>query len=165
MDLLPPELLQRRPVPVGRLDYFSEGLLLLTTKGELVYRLTHPKWHVPKVYKVLVRGRVTKAKLQRMRNGMRLAEGERLAPVQVSADPAGKDSAWLSLHLVQGINRQVRRMCRDLDLTVLQLIRVQEGPVFLGDLPPGNVRELTTREIWALHREVGLEPEHSAPGP
>ncbi len=165
VDLLPPDLLQRRPVPVGRLDYFSEGLLLLTTDGELVHRLTHPKWHVPKVYKVLVRGRVTQAKLQPMRNGMRLAEGERLAPVQVSMEPAGKDTAWLSLRLVQGINRQVRRMCRDLDLTVLKLIRVQEGPIFLGNLPPGNVRELTPQEIRALHREVGLEPEPSVPDP
>ena len=161
LDFLPGSWRQRRPVPVGRLDYFSQGLLLLTTDGELVYRLTHPKWHVPKVYHVLVRGQITQAKLQRMQQGMQLAEGENLAPVQVTAIRAGKETSWLTMRLIQGVNRQIRRMCRDLDLTILKLIRVQEGPVLLGDLPSGKARELSSREIKALQAEVGLEEQSS----
>ncbi|MFO7876033.1 MAG: pseudouridine synthase [Desulfovermiculus sp.] len=157
LDLLPGSWRQRRPVPVGRLDYFSQGLLLLTTDGELVYRLTHPKWHISKVYHVLVRGQATQAKLQRMQQGMQLAEGESLAPVQVTAVRAGKETSWLTMRLIQGVNRQIRRMCRDLDLTILRLIRVQEGPVVLGDLPSGKARELSSTEIKALKAEVELE--------
>lgn len=164
LDLLPESWRQRRPVPVGRLDYFSEGLLLLTTDGDLVYRLTHPKWHVPKIYKVLVRGQATQTKLHRMQQGMQLAEGENLAPVQVTSVRAGKDTAWLSMRLIQGVNRQIRRMCRDLDLTILKLIRVQEGPVLLGDLSSGKARELSALEVQALRAEVGLEAETESPG-
>lgn len=163
LDLLPESWRQRRPVPVGRLDYFSEGLLLLTTDGELVYRLTHPKWHVPKVYKVLVRGQTTQTKLHRMQQGMQLAEGENLAPVQVTSVRAGKDTSWLSMRLIQGVNRQIRRMCRDLDLTILKLIRIQEGPVLLGDLPSGKARELSALEVKALRAEVGLEAQTGDP--
>ena len=156
MDLLPPPYRQRRPVPAGRLDYFSEGLLILTTDGELVYRLTHPKWHVTKLYKVLVRGQVTEAKLLRMQQGMHLAEGEHLAPVQVTAGQAENDTTWLSMTLIQGINRQIRRMCRDLDLTILKLIRVQEGPISLGNLPAGHMRVLSAEEVFSLRSQVGL---------
>ena len=83
LDLLPIGLRKRRPVPVGRLDLPSEGLLLLTTDGEMTLRMTHPRWEHPKTYHVRVRGRVTEEKLRAMRDGMRLAEGECLAPVAV----------------------------------------------------------------------------------
>ncbi len=159
LDLLPSALRRHRPVPVGRLDYFSEGLLLLTTDGDLVYRLTHPSWHIPKVYNVLVRGRVTTEKLQQIEQGMHLAEGEKLAPVQVSARQAGKETTWLSMRLIQGIKRQIRRMCRDLDLTILKLIRIQEGSLLLRDLPSGQFRELSAHEVSALRAEVGMEKE------
>jgi len=160
LDLLPTSMRRRRPVPVGRLDYFSQGLLLLTTHGELVYRLTHPKWHVPKVYKVLVRGLVSEAKLQRMQQGMQLAEGEHLAPVEVTSTKAGPNTAWLSMGLIQGINRQIRRMCRDLDLTIVKLIRIREGPIDLGDLPSGKTRELSVSEVQSLFAAVEIDPGH-----
>jgi 23S rRNA pseudouridine2605 synthase len=163
LDLLPPALRRQRPVPVGRLDYFSEGLLLLTTDGELVYRLTHPSWHIPKVYNVLVRGYVSPEKLHRMRQGMHLAEGEKLAPIQVTTRRVGKETTWLSMRLIQGINRQIRRMCRDLDLTILKLIRIQEGSLLLRDLPSGQFRELSPNEVSALRAEVGMEKEAHSP--
>jgi 23S rRNA pseudouridine2605 synthase len=99
-----------------------------------------------------------------MQQGMQLAEGENLAPVQVTSVRAGKDTAWLSMRLIQGVNRQIRRMCRDLDLTILKLIRVQEGPVLLGDLSSGKARELSALEVQALRAEVGLEAETESPG-
>lgn len=160
LDLLPKNLRQRRPFPVGRLDLPSEGLLLLTTDGELALRMTHPRWEHPKTYHVQVRGRITAGKLNTMRTGMRLAEGETLAPVlvRVISDPsASRDTAvTLEMTLRQGVNRQIRRMCRDLRLHVLGLCRVAQGPVLLGDLPPGANRPLTERELAALRTSLDL---------
>jgi len=157
-DILPQELRGKRLLHVGRLDYFSEGLLLLTTDGELMNRLIHPRWHLPKVYHVLVRGEAREAQLDVMRRGMTLAEGERLAPTQARVLRKDAGGTWLELTLVQGLNRQIRRMCRDLDLTVLRLIRVQQGPIRLGTLNPGQCRTLAIDESNALRRAVGLPP-------
>ncbi|MFW5487484.1 MAG: pseudouridine synthase [Desulfovibrio sp.] len=154
LDLIPEEYRQRRVVPVGRLDFFSEGLLLFTTDGELHHLLTHPKHHLPKLYEVKVRGEVTNAKLAIIRKGMTLAEGEQLAPVPVSIMRREKGNVWLSMRLFQGINRQIRRMCRDLDLTILRLQRVAMGPVKLAGLPSGECRELREDEVNALKKAV-----------
>ncbi len=158
LDILPEAIRKRRVFPVGRLDYFSEGLLLLTSDGNLTYRLTHPKYHLPKVYEILVRGEVTHTKLETMRAGMTLAEGEKLAPVGVKVlDRKMFGKTLLGMTLTQGVNRQIRRMCRDLELTVLKLRRTREGPLSLGDLPLGQVRALTPTEIKALLQAVELE--------
>lgn len=156
VDLLPPALQRERLFPIGRLDFFSEGLLILTNDGELTNRLTHPRWHLPKVYHVRVRGSVTQEKLAQMRSGMRLAEGEKLAPVAVRRIESDDRSVLLEMILHQGINRQIRRMCRDLDLTVLRLIRVAQGSLELGRLPSGEHRELRPDEVHALRKAVGL---------
>ena len=162
LDLVPEPWCHRRLFPVGRLDFFSEGLILLTDDGELAHRLTHPRWHLPKVYHVLVRperGEASvSAALSLMRRGMTLSEGDRLAPVDVKV-LASRDSRGVLLEMVlhQGLNRQIRRMCRDVDFTVLRLKRVQEGPLMLGGLTPGSVRPLSSSEVTALRRAVGLE--------
>ncbi len=185
MDYVPEKWRGRRLYPVGRLDYFSEGLLLLTDDGGFANRLTHPSWGQTKVYRVLVRSRETidlAGAMRLMRSGMTLSEGEKLAPVEVrvqgrrgaprsrcvpcgrrsgvldgsGAEPGGGDlrafsgEIWLEMTLHQGLNRQIRRMCRDCGLTVLRLIRVGEGPLRLGDLPKGAVRELTDEEAERL---------------
>ncbi len=154
MELLPQSLRQKRLYPVGRLDYFSEGLLLLTDDGELTHRLTHPRYHLPRTYEVRLRERPSPEALRLMRLGMTLAEGERLAPVE--AVPFAADPHWLTLVLHQGVNRQIRRMCRDLNLTILTLRRVGMGPVSLDHLPKGACRPLSPAEIAALRRAVGL---------
>lgn len=164
LDLLPANLRKRRPFPVGRLDLPSEGLLLLTTDGELTLRMTHPRWEHPKTYHVRVRGRVTEDKLQVMRSGMHLAEGECLAPaaVRVITDRAARpadNGVTLEMTLRQGVNRQIRRMCRDLRLHVLALRRVAQGPVHLGQLPPGATRPLTKHELAALRASLDLSQE------
>lgn len=155
-DLLPAPFRNRRLVHVGRLDFFSEGLLLLTDDGELCNRLTHPSHHLPRVYQVTVRGSVPEKALAAIRAGMTLAEGERLAPAQVEVISSGPQGTVLRLVLGQGLNRQIRRMCRDLGLTVLKLVRVSLGPLELGTLKPGAVRPLTPPELAALRRAVGL---------
>ncbi len=166
LDLVPRELSetngrQRRLYPVGRLDFFSEGLLLITDDGELTQRLVHPRYHVPKTYLVTVRGTLTQQDVQKMRDGMTLAEGETLEPIGVRVIRQDKsefeERALLEIVLHQGLNRQIRRMCRDLELTVLRLVRVAQGPLRLGKLPAGKVRALTPEELRALRQAVGLE--------
>lgn len=156
-DALPEPYRKRRLFSVGRLDFFSEGLLLLTTDGELAYRLAHPRWHAPKRYLVTVRGHIVPDAIKTMERGMRLAEGEELAPIRARiAKRLAADRFVLEMELRQGINRQIRRMCRDLGLTVLTLVRVAQGPLELGRLAPGKCRELTGEELATLRRSVGL---------
>lgn len=161
MDFLPPAYRTRRMYPVGRLDFFSEGLLLLTDDGELANRLMHPRWHMPRIYEVKVRlphaGYNLQKTLALFEKGMTLAEGENLAPVKAKPASALKNGEiWLEFTLNQGLNRQIRRMCRDTDLTILTLKRVQQGPVKLGSLGRGKVRELDENEIQSLRQSVGL---------
>jgi len=161
LDILPEPWKQLRLFPVGRLDYFSEGLLLLTDDGELAHTILHPGHQVPKVYHLLVREQPQEGMLQIMRAGMRLAEGEQLAPVQVRILPSSArlpyfpaNGVLVELTLIQGVNRQIRRMCRDLELTVLRLARVAHGAIRLGDLPPGSVRSLREEEIASLRSSI-----------
>jgi len=161
-DLLSPEMRAKRLVHVGRLDFMSEGLLLLTTDGELAHRLMHPSRHLSKVYQVRVRGQLSETALESMRAGMRLEDGTAIAPVSVnilSAGPARRSKnvgALIEMTLIQGLNRQVRRMCDCCGLVVLRLLRVSQGPLQLGDLRPGAWRRLTADEIEALRQAVGL---------
>lgn len=164
LDLLPEDLRARRLFPVGRLDYMSEGLLLLTNDGEITLRLTHPRHEHPKLYEVLVRERVSDRALKIMRSGMRLREGERLAPVDVSATTRPDGLTLLRMTLRQGVNRQIRRMCRDLELTILSLRRVAIASLELGDLEPGKWRALRPKELATLKAALGLTTkEESCP--
>lgn len=158
LDLLPEDLRTQRLFPVGRLDYMSEGLLVLTNDGELTLRLTHPRHEHPKTYEVRIRGAVSESSIHTMRAGMRLHEGEQLAPVEVQIVSGSKDQDTV-LHMVlrQGINRQIRRMCRDLGLTILRLRRIAQGPLALGDLATGAWRYLSASELRAVRRSVGLD--------
>lgn len=157
LDLVPEDARTDRLFPVGRLDYHSEGLIILTTDGELTYRLTHPKWNHPKTYHVLVRGDISEDKLNIMRRGMTLRGGVRLAPVKVKViERPNPKKALLEMVLIQGINRQIRRMCLDLRLTVESLKRVRQGPVELGGLKPEQWRPLKAGEIARLRQSVDL---------
>ena len=157
MDLLPEKARGLGLFPVGRLDYFSEGLLLLTNDGELANRLIHPRHHVDKVYEVLVRGEVSERQLEIMRGGMRLSDGTPLLPVAASrVQTQDRRGTLLRLVLRQGVNRQIRRMCDDLGLTILRLTRVAEGGLTLDELKAGETRVLDPSEIRALRKSVGL---------
>ncbi len=137
-----------RVYPVGRLDYDSEGLLLLTNDGALTQRLTHPAHEVDKVYELRVKD-YTDAGLARLREPMTL-DGHRLRPAQVQLLEVTDGRARLRMTIHEGRNRQVRRMCQQAGMTVLRLRRVAEGPLQLGALPPGKWRELTAAERRAL---------------
>jgi len=156
LDCLPESARTVRLYPVGRLDYFSEGLLLLTNDGGLAQRLMHPRHHQPKTYEVLVREPPRAEDLAAMRDGMILAEGEKLLPVEVHTQRMPHGQTLLRMVLHQGVNRQIRRMCRDVGLTILRLKRISQGPLSLGELPCGQARELTPKELATLKASVGL---------
>jgi 23S rRNA pseudouridine2605 synthase len=139
--------------PVGRLDYDSEGLLLMTSDGDLAARLTHPRHGVERVYEAIVAGAPHEAALDKLRRGVVL-DGERTAPAEVRRGTVvGKgrqQTTKLTITLREGRNRQVRRMCASIGHTVRQLTRVRMGPIRLGDLRPGHFRDLTATEVAKL---------------
>lgn len=156
MDCIPPHLRQIRLYPIGRLDFFSEGLLLLTNDGDFANRLMHPRYHLEKKYEVLVRGSVSDAILNTMRNGMKLSDGPQLLPVAIRKQPLTNGNTLLTMTLNQGINRQIRRMCAQFDMTILRLKRVAQGNLALGNLKTGQIRPLTEQEISDLKKATGL---------
>jgi len=131
-----------RVYPVGRLDMDSEGLLLLTNDGEFANRLTHPRHEIPKIYRVTVFPAPTAAQLRRLSEPMEI-DGYRLLPIGVL--PISADE--LELTLYEGRNRQIRKMCAEVGLSVRRLRRIAIGEVTLGELPLGRWRELTDEEI------------------
>ncbi|HKT41455.1 MAG TPA: pseudouridine synthase [Rhodanobacteraceae bacterium] len=135
--------------PVGRLDMASEGLLLLSNDPVWAARLTDPGAHVAKTYRVQVRGLPDQATLERLRAGV-VDRGERLAAESVQVIGGGVRNAWLEVVLVEGRNRQIRRMLAACGHDVLRLMRVAIGPLELGALPKGGWRALTDDEIHAL---------------
>lgn len=145
-----------RVYPVGRLDYDSEGLLLLTNDGELSHRIQHPRYKIPKTYLVKVRGHPSEEALTRLQQGVGLEDGIS-APAEVTLVQDDKKGAWLTLNVTEGRNRQVKRMCEAVGHPVLRLRRTRVGPVDLGDLRPGQSRRLTAREMRALRQAVGLD--------
>ncbi len=146
MDLLPPQL--SGLYPVGRLDRFSEGLLLMTNDGDLAYRLTHPSHQVEKTYHVWVSGYRAGAE-KRLARPIEL-DGRPIAPPKVCLHWAKDGVAWLEITIHEGRNRQIRRMCQAAGLTVTRLKRVAEGPIRLGELAAGAWRELTAAELALL---------------
>jgi len=144
--------------PVGRLDYDSEGLLLLTSDGEMAAQLTHPRHAVERVYEAIVVGAPTEDDLERLRRGVFL-DGARTAPAEVRrAGTVAKGSRGgsragltkLVITLREGRNRQVRRMCASIGHPVRKLTRTRMGPIRLGDLRPGHWRDLTPNEVAKL---------------
>jgi 23S rRNA pseudouridine2605 synthase len=145
--------LRARLFPVGRLDFESSGLVLLTNDGDLAQQLTHPRFQIPKVYRVKVRGRPEQNALERLRNGVRLEDGVS-APAEVSVESVLPSKARLRIVLREGRQRQVRRMCEAVGHPVERLSRIAIGPLRLGSLPIGQTRELTPREVLALRHAV-----------
>ena len=135
--------------PVGRLDLDTSGLLLLTNDNQLAERVTNPESHVPKTYLVKASQRLTDEQLQRLRDGVELADGP-TRPARVRRVRDSEKYTHLEITLTEGRNRQVRRMIEALDVTVLKLVRVKIGPIPIGGLAIGKWRSLTPAEVRAL---------------
>jgi pseudouridine synthase len=146
---------KQRVFPVGRLDYNSSGLLLLTNDGELAQRLTHPRFGVKKLYRVKLSACPGEEDLAGLRKGIRLEDGM-TAPARVRVLEKLKKNAWVEIELHEGRNREVRRMFEALSYFVEKLVRVRVGAVALGDLAPGELRPLSQSEIRSLKSAVGL---------
>lgn len=146
--------LPTRLYPVGRLDFDSEGLLLLTNDGELANRLTHPRYEHEKEYRVLVARQPDEKQLEAWRNGVVLADGYRTQPAKVSVESKFGKGAWLRVILREGRKRQIREMGRQTGLPVVRIVRVRLASLRLGNLKPGQWRELSGSEINALKKDV-----------
>lgn len=138
-----------RLYPVGRLDYDSEGLLVLTDDGDLALRLTHPRHTVEKEYEALLTGDVTDEALARLRDGVPL-DGRPTAPARVERGDVTRDGTWVRIVIREGRNRQIRRMAEQVGLDVARLVRVRIGSLRLGTLPAGAWRTLSATEVAAL---------------
>jgi 23S rRNA pseudouridine2605 synthase len=147
LTLLPAELQHLRPV--GRLDMYSEGLLILTNDGDLTQKLTHPMHHMPKLYRVTVKGRVSDKALTELADGVELTDGP-TRPAEVTLVDRNKSYSELEITLYEGRNRQVRRMCEHVGYPVSRLVRVALGGLQLGQMPPGTWRYLTDAEVRIL---------------
>lgn len=148
----------QRVYPVGRLDYDTEGLLLLTNDGELANRLTHPRFHVPKTYHVTVRGVPHGTLIERLAAGIELEDGM-TAPAAVDYHDIAADQkqSTIAITIHEGRNRQVRRMFDAISHPVVRLRRVQFGPLYLQGLPRGKHRFLNAEELLELQRLTGIE--------
>jgi 23S rRNA pseudouridine2605 synthase len=165
-ERLPPEL--PRVISVGRLDFNTEGLLLLTNDGALARHMELPATGWLRRYRVRARGRVTQADLDRLKDGVEV-EGVRYGPVEAMLDSLQGANVWLTIGLREGKNREVRKILGNLGLEVNRLIRVSYGPFQLADLQPGAVEQVKRRVLAdqlgdKLTRELGLdqpvEPAH-----
>ncbi|MGH7412063.1 MAG: pseudouridine synthase [Candidatus Methylomirabilis sp.] len=155
LDLLPRRGLPRL-FPVGRLDYQTEGLLLLTNDGGLAHTLMHPSFEVEKEYLAKVRGCPTPADLARLEAGV-VSKGDRLRADSAALVSPGGGSTWLKLVVREGRYHEIRRMCDVIGHPVLKLRRVRLGPIVLGRLPKGAWRRLSPRELGSLRRLVALK--------
>jgi len=155
MDLIPKG--GERVYPVGRLDYASEGLLLMTNDGALAQKLMRAGSHVPKTYLVKTSGKPDEKAIERLRKGVTIAleDGRRLktspAKIRLAEDAA---NPWYEMVLIEGRNRQIRRMFAHIGYRVEKIKRIQLGPLEL-DLAPGKFRALTEREVKELKRVAG----------
>src|SRR5688572_12891742 len=155
MDYLP-----NLPVPVkpvGRLDFYSEGVLLLTNDGELAARLLAPASHVPKTYHVKLHGRIGPDEVRRLRDGIELDDGHVTMPAEIEVLPGESKHTWLAITIHEGKHRQIHRMIEALGYRVDKLQRVAFANLTFHDLRVGDARELTQLELNGLRDMVGLD--------
>ncbi|MEW9123098.1 MAG: pseudouridine synthase [Thermotaleaceae bacterium] len=143
--------IHKRIFPIGRLDYDTSGLLIMTNDGDLTYHLTHPKHEVKKIYIAKVKGRPEEAALNRLREGVDIG-GYITAPAQIEYLESNKHTSFIKVVIHEGKNRQIRKMFDVIHHPVLQLKRISIGRIQLGNLPKGKWRRLTTEEIQYLKK-------------
>ncbi|MCG2720669.1 MAG: rRNA pseudouridine synthase [Thermodesulfovibrionales bacterium] len=145
-----------RVFPVGRLDYDSEGLLLLTNDGDFAQSLLHPSKKIFKTYLVKAKGEPDEAKIQKLRKGIKLMEGV-TAPAKIKKLQKTENNTWFEMSIHEGKKRQIRRMFKEINHPVLKLTRIKFGALSLGDLKSGGYRFLTAEEIEKMKREFAAD--------
>ena len=147
---------KERIYPVGRLDFDSSGLLILTNDGELAFRLMHPKFHIPRTYKVIVEGSISDKSVERLKKGVILDDGP-TNPTRVRVIDTQQDRSVVRITIFEGRSREIRRMFEAVGHRTLKLIRIGYGNLDLGDLKVGKYRHLKNVEVKALRTSVGLD--------
>jgi 23S rRNA pseudouridine2605 synthase len=163
-DLIPANM--PRLWPVGRLDWNSEGLLLLTNDGALTHLLTHPEHHVTKRYAVKVQGTLEKDSpaLEKLREGLDIGEGEVTQPAFIELVGHTDKNTWLEVTIVEGRNRQIRRMFEAVDSAVMKLRRLSIGPLTIDGLSSGSFRSLSSDEVLAVYEALEVAaPDQAQP--
>jgi len=150
-----------RVFPVGRLDFDSEGLMLLTNHGDLAQTLLHPRYHVPKTYLIKVKQVVADEHIRQLEQGVQLEDGM-TGPAIVKKVKKAKLNSWLEMTIREGRQHQVKRMMEAVGHPVLKLTRIKMGPLSLGDLASGEFRYLTDREANALRELRGSSSRYAA---
>ena len=153
------DLPEVRLYPVGRLDYQTTGLLLLTNDGDLAYQLTHPAHHVKKVYEATLKGKITAKEVEQLESGIVLDDGYKTAPAKVQILSVRGEYSKVQITIYEGKNHQIRRMTSSVGLPVLKLKRIQEGPLRLGTLKEGSYRILSESEVDILKGKKRREDE------
>ena len=147
VDLVKKDLADVRIFPVGRLDYETEGLLLLTNDGDFTYKVTHPKFHMEKTYIATVKGGMTISGMNKLRNGVYIDDNFKTSPAKAEILDAYDGHTFVKITIHEGKNRQVRKMFEAIGNTVVGLQRTSIGTVELGNLPLGRWRHLTSHEV------------------
>jgi len=147
---------KERIYPVGRLDFDSSGLLILTNDGELAFRLMHPKFHIPRTYKVIVEGVISDKSVERLKKGVSLDDGP-TNPARVRIIETQQGRSVVRITIFEGRSREIRRMCEAVGHKTLKLTRIGYGNLDLGDLKVGKYRHLKNVEVKALRKSVRLD--------
>lgn len=155
MDLMPRNV--RRLLPVGRLDYNTEGILIFTNDGEVLHRLTHPRYGVKRNYLVRTKGGIPAEKIDKVqRNGV-FIDGVKIRDIKISNIRHTPNASWFEIEIGEGRNREVRKIVEAMDSEVARLKRIAYGPVCSGIPPKGRFRELSREEIKAILELVQLK--------
>lgn len=152
IDFMPPK---PRVFPVGRLDMDTSGLLLLTNDGEFTNRVTHPRYGIEKTYMCQIRGNVPKRVIRELIDGVELDDGPAKA-IKANLRIADQNRSLIEMVIAEGRNRQVRRMMAAVGLNLEALVRTRIGPVRLGEMGQGKMRQLNSQELSALYNQIGM---------
>ena len=151
--------------PVGRLDFESEGLVLMTNDGELTNQLTHPRFGHEKEYRVLLARRPDRDQLEAWKRGVVLEDGYKTAPVDIRYETSQGKGAWVRVVMGEGRKRQIRETCQQLGLPIVRILRIRIGTLRVANLKPRQWRYLTTQEVDELKGKVVSTPTNRPPRP
>jgi len=149
--------------PVGRLDFESEGLVLMTNDGDLTNRLTHPRYGHEKEYRVLLARRPDRDQLEAWKRGVVLEDGYKTAPVDIRFETAQGKGAWVRVIMGEGRKRQIRETCQQLGLPIVRILRIRIGTLRVGNLKPRQWRYLTSQEVDELKGKVVNKKTNRSP--
>ena len=148
-DILDKEEIKGRVYPVGRLDMYSEGLLILTNDGETANKLMHPKHEINKIYHIIIKGELSREIIKKLAEPIEI-DGKETLPAKVEVIELKNGKTKLKIEISEGRNRQIRRLCENLDLIILKLKRVCVGKLNIGTLKPGQWKYLNHNEVEYL---------------